>query len=42
MKAFEEPMVTVMVFKVEDVITTSSGGDYDSGEGGMPVMPLND
>lgn len=40
MKAFEEPMVTVMVFEAEDVLTASS--TYNPGEGGMPVMPLND
>ena len=40
MKVFEQPMVTVTVFKVEDVITTSS--TYNPGEGGMPIMPLND
>lgn len=33
MKTFEEPMIEVAVFAVEDVITASSVGDHDNAFG---------
>ena len=35
----EEPEINVRAFAVEDIITTSTGGNDDLGEGGLPVAP---
>lgn len=38
-KIFDEPEINVQAFTVEDIITTSLGGDDDLGEGGLPIAP---
>ena len=37
MKLFEEPIVEVVKFTVQDIVTTS-GGEEDQG-GGLPMIP---
>ena len=41
MKFFEEPKLNIEKFGVEDIITTSGGGEVetpDPGVGGLPIM----
>lgn len=40
-KSFDMPELKVVTFNVEDIITTSPGGDnYNPGEGGTPGMGM--
>jgi len=36
-KVFENPMINVMSYSVEDVITTSNIGEGSGGEGELPI-----
>ena len=38
MKQFEEPEICIIKFDMEDVLTTSSGDQFDPGDGGLPIL----
>ena len=38
-KHYTEPELLVEKFEIEDIITTSGGGDDDLGDAGTPVLP---
>lgn len=40
MKKFETPAIELVRISVEDVITTSNGGNTDTGAGGLPDVNI--